>query len=230
MPWHKCRTHTFRSVILTLVLPNASSGMLTETNKLAHEEPSGSNNRQPSPTACSLVGCISNDWALRDNISIEINHSETEENHIAYVPPKRCFFHPVPVMSCLDFSFSDCSEICSLKSVLEVCTASRGEDCTGTYPALRDAQLAAAWLVRVGAAWLDCLFSAWGGSSLLFQDKGSGCWMFNWASVTLWRNLYGCTLNRVEACKTMLPQIKNGKQKGCLQCVAFFPQIIPFWG
>lgn len=60
------------------------------------------------------------------------------------------------------------------------------------------------------------------------EESGSGCRMSHWASVTLGRSLYSCT-KQSRSLQNHTPTKKNGQQKGCLQCVAFFSQIFPFW-
>lgn len=104
------------------------------------------------------------------------------------------------------------------RSILETCISSR-EVCTDTYLALRSAKLAAPWLVSVSSLTRLPLCSL---RRLFSRRREVAAESFNWASVILCRSLYGCALNGGESCKTMLPHRKNAKQKGCLQCVAFF--------
>lgn len=59
--------------------------------------------------------------------------------------------------------------------------------------------------------------------ALPFQQNRSGCRMFNWASVTLGKTLYSCT-KQSRSLQNHTSTKKNGQQKGCLQCIAFFPK------
>lgn len=101
-----------------------------------------------------------------------------EENHIACMFPKKVVFYASPVMSCLDFSFTDCFEICSSKGKAYQKCVVIPEEISQT-PILPSEMLN--WQQLGSSEWeqLDVTACWLPEEALPFQENGSGCGMLN---------------------------------------------------